>query len=601
MIGEPSHPFSASEERPAAQRLGPVPFQAHVELLQLFLTHRNEIVESIEELLNAQRKPAHYVQDTPLLSRHFEDCLFTVSGIDANHARLRRQLDEAHWASGFKPRESPGLHNDLVDPGEMMSRAFRLWQHIRWPGRQGRVQYAHTLFNLYLLRRLMLLSMRLWDAGPPSPGERLSRVQGVLDQLWKTTPANQPVFVRDARWLIPLAQSPTTDELEGYFEVAEQVATTLAEEDRLEIHKASVRMAGGHLTSQLRHRSVQKGVALDDNSLILSTRKSNALDVATLVQGLVPLLEAYEDTRRSGDRENGLELAAAICQGISPDPELFVNRLDLLGPYSMIEHLFIATDRDGQVVHTPMGRRHIGLLQEYEALIGRLSTSLHEDCRHFRPVDGAYSPYGALFGFSSNLLEHMALKTLTPDAMTRFGLEDVFTAGEADKLAWVSGWRKLPHIPREVAKVFEYPQQFAKDIFDRIEHALSRRASDGEADKAVQTGRLFIVPDDDLPADSKASLIPDLPIRYFVSSDRQIVDAHQAEPLEQTRLLHERFEGEFVLSYETPGGWVAITKDMLTEVLGAGSDAKIVGLPRVPAGVLKLMCPNLVILPEDVR
>ena len=33
------------------------PFQAHVELLRLFLTHRENIVESIEAVLNAQRKP----------------------------------------------------------------------------------------------------------------------------------------------------------------------------------------------------------------------------------------------------------------------------------------------------------------------------------------------------------------------------------------------------------------------------------------------------------------------------------------------------------------------------------------------------------------
>ena len=63
---------------------------------------------------------------------------------------------------------------------------------------------------------------------------------------------------------------------------------------------------------------------------------------------------------------------------------------------------------------------------------GSLASSkpLHDDCPQFRPVDGAYSPYGALYGFSSNLLEHMALKTLQPDADTHFSLEDVFTDGE---------------------------------------------------------------------------------------------------------------------------------------------------------------------------
>ena len=76
----------------------------------------------------------------------------------------------------------------------------------------------------------------------------------------------------------------------------------------------------------------------------------------------------------------------------------------------------------------------------------------------------------------------------------------------------------------------------------------------------------------------------------------QIVAAHKADSYDQTHLLHSRLEGEFVLSYKTSGGWVAITKAILTEVLGTGRDVKIVGLPPVAVGVLKLMCPNLVIL-----
>jgi hypothetical protein len=581
-----------------------IPFHAHVELLRLFLAHRDEIVERIQGLLNAQRKPIQYQQDGPLLSRQFQDCFFTLTRVTSDQSRLRGQLEEGHWASGFRPRKSPGLHNDLVDPAEMMVRAFHLWRQTHWPGHSGRVRYAHTLFNLYVIRCLALLSMRLWDAGPggspstPDPVEdRLSQVQGLLDELWKVTPSDQPVLVRDARWLIPVAQSPTTDELAGYFGVAEKIADTLSEKTRIEIHKAGVRMAGGHLRSQIRHVCMQKGVSLNENSLVLSTRKSNALDFALLIQGLVPLLAAYAHAMHSGDGQKRLELAAAIYQGISPDPELFLNRLELLGPYSMIEHLFIKTDGDGHVVYTPMGRRHVQLLQEYEARIRRLSKPLHDDCQHFRPVDGAYSPYGVLFGFSSNLIEHMAFKTIQLDAVTHFSLEDVFAGGEADKLAWVSGWRKLPHIKQEVAKLFEYPQQFAEDIFARIEHALRRRVSGSDANAAVQTGRLFVVSGDDLEAESKVSLIPDLPMQYIRSSDKQIVAAHKADSYEQKQLLHGRLEGEFVVSYKTAGGWVAITKDILTEVLGAGHDAKIVGLPRVSAGVLTLMCPDLVILP----
>src|SRR4030095_5796609 len=185
-MGESIHPFSEAEERPAARRPGHVPFYAHIELLQLFLAHRDQIVEKIQVLLNSQRKPAQYLQDSPLLSRQFEDCFFTLSDVTRDQSRLRGQLQEAHWASGFRPRKTPGLHNDLVDPAEMMVRAFHLWQQTHWPGHNGRVRYAHTLFNVYVIRCLLLLSMRLWDAGQnagsPTPDRaeaRLSPLQGL--------------------------------------------------------------------------------------------------------------------------------------------------------------------------------------------------------------------------------------------------------------------------------------------------------------------------------------------------------------------------------------------------------------------------------------
>jgi hypothetical protein len=178
----------------------------------------------------------------------------------------------------------------------------------------------------------------------------------------------------------------------------------------------------------------------------------------------------------------------------------------------------------------------------------------------------------------------MALKAALPDAVTRFSLEDVFVDGDAggDKLAWVSGWRKLPHLTQEVEKLFDYPQRFAEDVFARIEDALRRRASDGDASADVQTGRLFIFTADDLQADSDAALIPDLPNRHVALAD-------------SPRLLSDRREGRCLLSYQTPGGWVAIAKSILTEVLGEGRDAKIVGLPPAAGEALTLMCRDLVV------
>ncbi len=600
-----------------------MPFQAHVELLELFIARRAELVERIQALLNAQRKPVQYLRDRRLLARHFEDCFYTLRGVTPGQARLHGQLEQAHWARGFRPREIAGMHNDLVDPAEMMRRAFHLWQQTRWPGRSGRDHYAQTLFNLYLIRQLALLSMRAWDVGASDAdatggsgtgdagtgragnaaargaGERLAQVQQLLDRLRSSTPSDQPVFVRDARWLIPLAQSPATNDLAPYFEVADEIATAFAEDDRLEIQKAVVRMAGGHLRSYLHYYITQKGVPLDDSRLVQITRKANALDYSLLLRGLVPLLEAYERAVQDRDAQKRLALADAICQGVSPDPELFVNRIELLGAYSMVEHLFTTTDGDGRAVYTPMGERHVRLLEEYEARIGRVTQALNEDCRQFRPADGGYSPFGAIYGFASNLLEHMALKSVEREAVTQLGLEDVFRGGGADKLDWVNGWRSLPHVDPQVAKLYAYPQKFAAEIFARIERALSTAASAGEASARVtsattRTGRLFVRAENDRGDASKLAPIPDLPLRYIPSSDEQIVAAHKAEACDQAQLSKERVEGFFVVSYETAGGWVAITKDLLTEVLGAGRDAKIVGLPGLPIERLRLMCRGLV-------
>lgn len=122
-----------------------MPFQAHVELLRLFLTHREDIVESIEALLNAHRKSIRYLQDRPLLSRHFEDCFFTPTANTTSQTRLRGQLEEVHWAAGFRPRQVHHVYNDLIDPAEMMVRGIHCWQQTRWPGRSGRLHYAHAV------------------------------------------------------------------------------------------------------------------------------------------------------------------------------------------------------------------------------------------------------------------------------------------------------------------------------------------------------------------------------------------------------------------------------------------------------------------------
>jgi hypothetical protein len=563
------------------------PFATQAALLEGFLARRAEIVANIESVLNCQKAPVEYQHDYARLSQRFNACLY-VAGL-REQATLAQQLDHAHWDSGFKPRAMPG--NELVHPVEQMVRAFNLWRLTRWPGAKGRLRFAHTLFNLYVLRCLALLCMRVWDEDASGASARLAQLQSMLDALWSGTPADQPRLVRNVRWLYPVAMSPTTDSLQPYFPVAERIAE-LPAGDRVEVSKAWVVTGAAHLRSQLYQLATQRGVPLDDRPLVLITRMSNALDVALLMQGLVTLLQAYADCVQRGDATGRADLAFAICQGISPDPELFVNRLDLLLPYSMIEELFVATNAEGHSEYTAMGHRNLALFQEYASLIARLAQPLHEDCRKHAPTIGGWSPYGVLYGFASNLLELMAFKTLQLDADMRFSMEDIFTQGDAAKLAWVVNWRNLPHIRPEVAKQFDFPRQFAADSHVRVEQALQARNA-GAA--RPQAGHLFVMTED-APSDAQLTQVPELPRQYVVSSDPHLVAAQIAEAKDNDDLLHCRMEGEFLVSYTTAEGWCALTKDLLTDVLGAGRDAKV-AVPREPAAVLKLMCPDLVVLP----
>src|SRR5689334_1949433 len=122
-------------ELAATYNLAVLAFDAHVARLREFLGRREEIVERIQRVLNAQRKPVEYLQNSAVLGHDFDEC-FSKTG-------PKGELEEAHWADGFRPRDLAGLHNGPADPAELMTRAFYLWSRTRWPGRAGRLRYAH--------------------------------------------------------------------------------------------------------------------------------------------------------------------------------------------------------------------------------------------------------------------------------------------------------------------------------------------------------------------------------------------------------------------------------------------------------------------------
>ncbi len=80
----------------------------------------------------------------------------------------------------------------------------------------------------------------------------------------------------------------------------------------------------------------------------------------------------------------------------------------------------------------------------------------------------------------------------------------------------------------------------------------------------------------------------------MASSDLERVSSQTAHFVDETQLLFDRKEGAFLISFATPGGWVAITKDLLTQELGAGRDMKLPGLPDEAREALHLLYPALI-------
>ena len=203
------------------------PFSDYIALLEQFLANRQEIVEALERRLfsargkaNAQNGDRESIADT--FSASFSES-FTIS---RHLPLLEEQLDAAHRADGFEPARQDGYSREL-DPVELVLRACHHWDGERWPGRNGRLVYAQSLYAVSILRQLERLSLRIWDEGPDRPSsivhrpssnnehaaERLQHVQRLLDLLNDGRSPQKIRLVRDARWLIQTAQGPLTRHL----------------------------------------------------------------------------------------------------------------------------------------------------------------------------------------------------------------------------------------------------------------------------------------------------------------------------------------------------------------------------------------------------
>ena len=214
------------------------PFSDHIALLEQFLAGRQAIVGGLERQLFSARGKAHAQNgDRESIADIFNGCFFESPTFPTSF-RLNGQLDAAHLADGFEPARQDGYSREL-DPVELVLRACHHWDGTRWPGTNGRLAYAQSLYAVFILRQLEHLSLRIWDEGPDRPSSIVHRPSSIQrpgrgPPAARATPARpaergrtQEIrLVRDARWLIQTAQGPLTRHVRPYFIKAGNVSAS---------------------------------------------------------------------------------------------------------------------------------------------------------------------------------------------------------------------------------------------------------------------------------------------------------------------------------------------------------------------------------------
>ncbi len=626
-------------------------FPAHVALLDGFLDRSRHIVETIESrALNVQGRRGLPLGDRQYIEQGLSSCFF--DSVPRDVRRLNERLSVAHRADGFEPVPQEGGAHDF-NPAQLVALAHSYWANSRWAGRSGRIAYARTIYSAFVLNQLEQLSLRIWDEGNACATARLREIQRLLDRL--NAQPGHDVFVRTAPWLLQTAQGPLTRLLRPYFTIADRISQSFEHDDRLQIHRAGALLAGGHLRSQLRYRTresqatEERGLArtqateehgltrtqaaeergltrtqaaeehgltrtqaaeergltrkhhsIDDPEILSVTRNSNSMDVALLIRDLVPLLEAYKIACATDATDIRQSLSDTILQGVSADPQLLLVRLDVLGPATTIEDVFIERKEDGRLGYTEFGCRHLDVLSTYRDLIGDLAGPLKDDAHYSDPTPSAYSPFAIVYGFCADILSNIAISRLISSETHSVALEDMFSSGDAtgSRLAKARQWETLARRNPERAR-FEHSAEWAAEMFTGLVTALDRRAMHGHSPNAsaVHSGRLFVVQEGqseqcvrDIADNTKIVHAQE----HCVTSDLKRALATGSTAFPRSQILSDRKEGRFLASVESEGKWFAVSKVLLTTCLCQGKDALITDVPGAVIDVLRLTCPEIV-------
>ena len=169
------------------------PFSDHIALLEQFLKGRPAIVGGLERQLFSARGKAHAASgDRESIGDILDACFFESPTISRHLSGLKGQLDGAHLADGFEPARQDG-YSRALDPVELVLRACHHWDSTRWPGTNGRLAYAQSLYAAFMLRQLEHLSVRIWDE---DQDEKRGRVHFSLIQMSQPKNAPDPFLSR---------------------------------------------------------------------------------------------------------------------------------------------------------------------------------------------------------------------------------------------------------------------------------------------------------------------------------------------------------------------------------------------------------------------
>ena len=196
----------------------------------------------------------------------------------------------------------------------------------------------------------------------------------------------------------------------------------------------------------------------------------------------------------------------------------------------------------------------------------------------------------------------MVLNTLRSPSSPDLSLEDVFLSRGRleEKRTQAHEWERLPKGDGEDAP-FEHSTEWAAQMAARLAAGLEARAASPTEPNAssVRKSSLYVVPRGvalDSIADGVLPAGIVLAQEHCLTSDVTRARLTGATALPADRLSADRAEGRLLACTLSEGAWFGISKVPLTLCTSQGKDALMTDVPSAVIDVLRLMCPELLVV-----